>query len=52
MKINKIIIAKINRGEMVTAEILIKKLTGQNEDLKAYWQQKYNDLSRFVMEAK
>jgi hypothetical protein len=44
-KINEIIKAKINKGEIVTAEQLINKIAAQNEELKIYWQQKYKEIS-------
>lgn len=45
MKINEIIIQKINRGELITAEYLISSLNIRNDKLRIYWQKKYNELS-------
>lgn len=44
-KINKVIMNKIDRGEMVTAEALINKLITPNEELKDYWKEKYREIS-------
>lgn len=45
MKTNDFILGKINRGELVTAEHLISSLSLRDENLKAYWKQKYDELS-------
>jgi hypothetical protein len=49
MRINEIIIQKINRGELVTAEMLISSLTIKNNEIKDYWQQKYDELSAIAI---
>lgn len=49
MIINEMIRQKIDRGELVTAEMLINLFSVKNNELKTYWQQKYNELSSIAI---